>query len=103
MAYHFQTRGVCAKRIAFELEDGLVKQVRFDGGCNGNGQGIARLVEGMPAQQVIERLRGTCCGLRSTSCPDQLAIALEQALAVGTSGTFGASGTLEASGTSGKK
>lgn len=72
--------GVCSKGIDFELEDGIVKNVRFTGGCSGNTQGVAALVQGMPAEEAIRRLKGIKCGFKPTSCPDQLAKALEAAL-----------------------
>lgn len=78
--YSFSPKGVCAKHIDFTIEKGLIKNVSFDGGCNGNLQGISKLIEDMPVQEVIYRLRGIDCGGRSTSCPDQLALALEEAL-----------------------
>lgn len=76
----YTTRGTCSRFISFDLEDGKVKNVEFIGGCNGNLKGIGSLVEGMPAEEVIKRLRGTTCGMKNTSCPDQLAKALEEAL-----------------------
>lgn len=74
----YKTSGVCSSQIQFELQDNKVHNVRFTGGCNGNLQGIGKLVEGMDAQEVIARLEGTRCGFKSTSCPDQLAKALKQ-------------------------
>ncbi len=74
----YKTSGVCASMIDFDVEDGRVKNVRFTGGCNGNSQGVARLVEGMPVEEVISRLEGVKCGFKSTSCPDQLAKALKE-------------------------
>ncbi len=76
----FITKGTCSKAINFEVEDGIVRNVAFQGGCNGNTQGVAALVEGMPAEEVIERLEGIKCGPRPTSCPDQLAKALKESL-----------------------
>ena len=81
MTYEYQPRGVCSRRIRLTLENGTVREVCFEGGCSGNTQGISRLVEGMPAQEAIKRLAGIRCGFKSTSCPDQLAIALENAVA----------------------
>ena len=81
MAYQYRPRGVCSQGITFELEDGRVKNVRFVGGCSGNTQGVSRLVEGMPAEEAVRRLSGIRCGMKATSCPDQLAIALGEALA----------------------
>lgn len=74
----YKTSGVCAAAIDFDVEDGIVKNVKFLGGCNGNTQGIARLVEGMPVEEVISRLEGIQCGFKSTSCPDQLSKALKE-------------------------
>ena len=80
MDYKYKTRGTCAREISFQLEDGIIKNVSFFGGCNGNLKGIASLVEGRPAQEVIESLKGIKCGFKPTSCPDQLAMALQEAL-----------------------
>lgn len=76
----YKTQGTCSQMIEFELRDGKVHDVKFMGGCNGNLKGIGKLVEGMDAEAVIERLEGTKCGFKPTSCPDQLAKALKQAL-----------------------
>lgn len=73
----YKPQGVCSQAIDIEVEDGIVKSVRFQGGCNGNTQGIAALVQGMPAEEVIQRLEGIRCGFKDTSCPDQLAKALK--------------------------
>ncbi len=73
----YQPKGVCSTSIDIELEDGIVKSVAFTGGCNGNLQGISRLIQGMKAEEAIKRLKGIRCGFKSTSCPDQLAQALE--------------------------
>ncbi len=75
----YTPRGVCSRRIDYEIEDGVVKYIEFTGGCNGNLSGISKLVVGMPVEQVIEILSGTTCGMKSTSCPDQLAQALKEA------------------------
>lgn len=80
MQYTYQTRGVCSRKITFDLEDGCVKNVRFLGGCSGNTQGVAVLVDGMNAEEAVRRLRGIRCGAKATSCPDQLAIAIETAI-----------------------
>lgn len=72
--------GVCSRSIDFDLEDGIVKNVRFTGGCSGNTQGVAALVQDMPAEEAIRRLKGIKCGYKPTSCPDQLAKALAAAL-----------------------
>ena len=75
----YATRGTCARQIDVEVEDGIITYVKFHGGCNGNLKGIAALVEGMDVDAVIERVRGIRCGMKQTSCPDQLARALKQA------------------------
>ena len=80
MAYTYKTSGTCASQINFELDGGVIKNVQFLGGCHGNLQGISKLVEGMKAEDAIARLQGICCGRKPTSCPDQLAQALKQAL-----------------------
>ena len=74
----YQTRGTCSRSIDFDIANGTVQNVRFNGGCSGNTQGIAALVEGMPVDKVIDTLQGIRCGKRPTSCPDQLACALKQ-------------------------
>ena len=81
MAYQYRPRGVCSQGITFELEDGRVQNVRFVGGCSGNTQGVSRLVEGMPAEEAVRRLSGIRCGMKATSCPDQLARAIREAMA----------------------
>lgn len=82
MVYNYRTRGVCSQEMRIELnDDHTIKGVAIIGGCNGNLQGISRLVEGMKAEDAIERMRGIRCGFKDTSCPDQLAIALTEALA----------------------
>lgn len=73
----YQPKGVCSTSIDIELEDGIIKSVAFTGGCNGNLQGISRLIQGMKAEDAISRLKGIRCGFKNTSCPDQLAKALE--------------------------
>lgn len=78
MQYEYKTRGTCAAKILLDVDDGIVKSVRFIGGCSGNTQGIAKLVEGMPVNEVITRLKGIRCGMKQTSCPDQLAEALTE-------------------------
>ena len=80
MQYEYKTKGTCSQRILFDLEDGIVKNVQYIGGCNGNLKGIGALVECMDAKEVIERLSGTTCGMKPTSCPDQLARALKEAM-----------------------
>ncbi|MBR6314720.1 MAG: TIGR03905 family TSCPD domain-containing protein [Clostridia bacterium] len=81
MQFSYQPSGVCSRGITFELEDGKVHNVRFYGGCAGNTAGISALVEGMTPQEVEKRLSGIRCGFKPTSCPDQLAKALRQAMA----------------------
>ena len=76
----YKTRGTCSQQISFDLEDGKVHNVSFVGGCNGNLKGICVLVEGMDAKEAISKLEGIRCGFKSTSCPDQLAQALKQAI-----------------------
>ena len=80
MTYTYAPTGVCSSQIDLELEDGVIRSVSFTGGCNGNLQGISRLVTGMRAQEAIERLQGIQCGWKPTSCPDQLSKALTAAL-----------------------
>ncbi len=77
----YKTQGTCSKEIEIELKDGVIESVKFTGGCNGNLKGVAALVKGMKPEEVIERCKGIRCGFKATSCPDQLAQALEQMLA----------------------
>ena len=79
MHYNYKTSGVCSQNISFDVEDGVVKNVKYVGGCNGNLQGIGRLVDGMKVEDVIAKLEGVKCGFRTTSCPGQLAKALKEA------------------------
>ena len=74
----YQPKGVCSKAIDVEVEGSVIKSVKFTGGCNGNLQGISSLVAGMKIEDAISRLRGIKCGVKNTSCPDQLAQALEE-------------------------
>lgn len=76
----FKPQGVCSQKIDFDIQDGKVVNVQFLGGCSGNTQGISRLVEGMDVNEAISRLEGIRCGFKNTSCPDQLAKALKQAI-----------------------
>ncbi len=76
----YKTHGTCATQINLELDGNIIKSVSFVRGCNGNTQGVARLVEGMDANEAIKKLRGIKCGFKNTSCPDQLSYALEEAL-----------------------
>ena len=77
MHVKYNTKGTCAVRIEFDVEDGVVKNVAFSGGCDGNHKGIAALVEGQKQEEVAKKRKGITCGKRTTSCPDQLALALE--------------------------
>jgi uncharacterized protein (TIGR03905 family) len=81
MKYAYAPTGVCASLIEFELENGIVNNIAFTGGCDGNAKGLGRLAEGLPAAALIEKLSGVDCGGRGTSCPDQFAAALRAALA----------------------
>ena len=78
--FTFYPQGVCSMMIEIELEDDIIRDVIFTGGCNGNLSGISKLIKGMRAEDVIEKLEGTTCGFKDTSCPDQLSKALRQAL-----------------------
>ena len=80
MQYTYKTKGTCSQAIIFDVEDGKVSNVQFLGGCNGNLKGIGALVEGMAIDDVIARVEGITCGMKKTSCPDQLAQALKEAL-----------------------
>ena len=79
MHYTYKTKGTCSREINFDVENGKVLNVQFLGGCNGNLKGIGALVEGMNIDDVIARVEGVTCGMKSTSCPDQLAQALKAA------------------------
>ena len=79
MQYEYKTKGTCSQRILFDIADGKVTNVQFIGGCNGNLQGISKLVEGMDVTEVIQKIEGIHCGMKPTSCPDQLAKALKEA------------------------
>ena len=78
MQYEYKTKGTCSQKIFFDVEDGKVHNVQFVGGCNGNLKGIGALVEGQNVEDVISRLEGIHCGMKSTSCPDQLSKALKE-------------------------
>ena len=78
--YSFTTQGICPAGISFALENGKIYNIRFDGGCPGNTAALAKLLEGKEAQYVVDMLKGNDCGGKGTSCADQLAIAVEQAL-----------------------
>ena len=80
MKYRYKTQGTCSQIIEFEINEGILSNVTFYGGCDGNLKGISQLVEGMKVEDVISRLKGIDCGMKSTSCPDQLAYALQRVL-----------------------
>lgn len=80
LVYTYHPTGVCSRSITVTLEDGIVKDVVFEGGCSGNLQGVSRLVCGMRAEEVVGRLKNIKCGFKPTSCPDQLARAIEEAV-----------------------
>ena len=80
MEYTYETQGVCSRKIYINMDDEIIKEVKFDGGCSGNTQGLAEMVKGLNAKDVIQKLKGINCGFKGTSCPDQLAIALEKIL-----------------------
>lgn len=80
MKYTYKTQGTCSQLIEFDITDGIISDVKFAGGCNGNLQGVGRLVEGKNAKEIADILGGIRCGYKSTSCPDQLSKAITQAL-----------------------
>ena len=80
MEYTRANKGVCSRSTRVVIEDGIIKDVEIIGGCSGNIKGLIALVKGMKAEEAIERMKGITCGFKHTSCPDQLAIALEEAL-----------------------
>ena len=80
MRYTYKTQGVCAREISFDIENNIVSNVQFVGGCNGNLKAISKLVDGMTADDIIEKLKGNTCGFKPTSCADQLAIAISKAI-----------------------
>ena len=79
MKFEYHTEGTCSRNIILEMDGDTIQSVQFIGGCNGNLKGICRLITGMPVEQVIKAFKGVDCGGRGTSCPDQIAQALEQA------------------------
>lgn len=81
MTIQYKTKGVCSQQMNVKIEDGVVQKVEIVGGCHGNSQGVARLVEGMRAEDAIQEIQGIRCGYKATSCPDQLSKALQIALA----------------------
>lgn len=80
MHYDYKTQGTCSRTISFDIDDGTVKNVKFEGGCNGNLKGISALAEGKKPEELIKCLEGIKCGFKQTSCPDQLSRALKSAL-----------------------
>ena len=76
----YNTKGTCARAVIVDVEDGVITECRFVGGCHGNTQGVAALVTGMKAEDAIAKIKGIRCGMKTTSCPDQLALALEESL-----------------------
>lgn len=81
MKYTYRTHGVCSRSISFDIDENhIVTNICFEGGCNGNTQGVASLAEGMKAEDIIDKCNGILCGMRSTSCPDQLTLALKEAI-----------------------
>ncbi len=76
----YATKGICASKVEFDVEEGVIKNIAFVGGCDGNHKGLAALAEGMTPEEAAKRMRGITCGPRTTSCPDQLAVALEEFL-----------------------
>lgn len=80
MEYTFIPRGVCSRKISIEIDNGIITNCKFTGGCSGNTQGLCSLIIGMDAEEAMNRLRGIDCNGRGTSCPDQLSIAIEEAL-----------------------
>lgn len=79
MQYSYKTKTVCAQRIHFDIEGNVITNIRFEGGCNGNLKAISKLVDGWTVEQIEEKLKGNTCGMRPTSCADQLALAVRQA------------------------
>ena len=75
----YKTRGTCARAVIVDIEDGVITDCQFVGGCSGNTQGVAALVKGMKVDEAVSKIKGIKCGMKSTSCPDQLALALEEA------------------------
>lgn len=78
MTYTYKTKGTCSRQMTVEVEEGIIKNVNIVGGCMGNIEGMTRLVIGRPVDEIIGLLKGVQCGMRGTSCPDQLARALEE-------------------------
>ena len=83
MTYTYTPKGVCSRKMKVDVEDGVIRSVEILGGCSGNLQGISRLIVGMKAEDVIQKMEGVKCGYKDTSCPDQLSIALREAMKQG--------------------
>lgn len=81
MYFSYRTKGVCASQVQFDVEDGVIKNLQFVGGCEGSHRGISALAEGMMPEEASKRLKGITCGMRTTSCPDQLSQAIDAFLA----------------------
>jgi uncharacterized protein (TIGR03905 family) len=79
MTYTYTPKGVCSRQMTVEVEDGIVKRAEVVGGCNGNLQAVTRLITGMTVEDAVQKMRGIRCGMKNTSCPDQLSVALENA------------------------
>ena len=80
MRYNYQTKGVCSRLISFDIENGIISNVEFQGGCHGNLKAISRLVNGKNAEEIASILAGNTCGMKNTSCADQLSKAIAEAL-----------------------
>ena len=80
MKFEYKTSGTCSRKITLDIENGILRSVEFEGGCNGNLKGICQLLKGMKAEDAITRMKGTTCGSKPTSCPDQISLALQEAL-----------------------
>ena len=76
----YKTKGTCSRAVIVDLEDGVITDCAFVGGCSGNTQGVASLVIGMKAEDAVKKIKGIKCGMKTTSCPDQLALAIEEAV-----------------------
>ena len=83
MTYTYTPKGVCSRKMKVDVEDGVIRSVEILGGCSGNLQGISRLIVGMKAEDAIQKMDGVKCGYKDTSCPDQLSIALREAMKQG--------------------
>ena len=77
MTFDYIPKGVCARKFTIQVEDGVIQSVKAEGGCNGNLQGVAALLQGMTPEEAVRRMEGIRCGMKKTSCPDQIAQALK--------------------------